>query len=57
MTSSRPPLRVRDVADQLDVHANTVMRWVKRGIGPPAFRTATGALRFPADEFDQWLAG
>ncbi len=47
-------LTAREVADTLDVSAETVLRWTRRGelVG---FRLPGGALRYREDALDAWL--
>ncbi len=47
-------LRVRDVAELLDVSSETVLRRIRAG-QLPAIRIATNALRVREDELDAWL--
>lgn len=47
-------LTARAVADLLDVHAETVLRWTRRG-DLPAIRLPGGAVRFREDEVQAWL--
>ena len=47
-------LRVRDVAELLDVSSETVLRRIRAG-QLPAIRIATNALRIREDELDDWL--
>ena len=47
-------LTARAVADLLDVSAETILRWTRRG-DLPAFRLPGGAIRFREDEVDAWL--
>ena len=48
-------LRAREVAKRLDLSAETVLRWTRRG-DLPGYRISTGALRYDEDELDAWLA-
>lgn len=48
-------LTTRELAEQLGVSAETVLRWVKRG-QLPGIRLPSGALRFPEATIEQWLA-
>jgi excisionase family DNA binding protein len=48
-------LTVREVADRLIVHPETVLRWVRRG-EIPAVRLPGGAIRIREDELEAWLA-
>ena len=48
-------LTAREVAEQLGLSAETVLRWVRQA-KLPAIRLPGGAIRFRADEIDQWLA-
>jgi excisionase family DNA binding protein len=48
-------LRAREVAEQLDVSAETVLRWTRRG-KLPGIRLSSGAVRYRAEEIDSWLA-
>jgi excisionase family DNA binding protein len=47
-------LTARAVADQLDVSAETVLRWTRRG-ELPAVRLPGGAIRYREDELEDWL--
>jgi excisionase family DNA binding protein len=47
-------LTAREVGDLLGVHPETVLRWVRRG-DLPATHLPGGAVRFRADELDEWL--
>lgn len=47
-------LKVREVAEFLDVSPGTVMRWTRRG-ELPGFRLPSGALRYREDELAAWL--
>ena len=47
-------LRIRDVAELLDVSTETVLRRIRRG-DLPAIRLASNALRVREDELDRWL--
>jgi len=46
-------LTAREVAGQLGVCPETVLRWVRRGV-LPAIRLPSGALRFEPDTFAAW---
>jgi excisionase family DNA binding protein len=45
----------RAVADLLDVSAETVLRWTRRG-ELPAIKLPGGAIRYREGELDGWLA-
>lgn len=47
-------LTTREVADQLGVSAETVLRWTRRG-ELPAIRLPGGAIRFREADLDDWL--
>jgi excisionase family DNA binding protein len=47
-------LTARAVADMLDVSPETVLRWTRRG-ELPGIRLPGGAIRFRADEVEDWL--
>jgi excisionase family DNA binding protein len=47
-------LTARAVADMLDVNAETVLRWTRRG-ELPAIRLPGGAIRYQEDTLDGWL--
>ncbi|MFL5816581.1 MAG: helix-turn-helix domain-containing protein [Conexibacter sp.] len=47
-------MTARDVAGELGVCPETVLRWTKRG-SLPGFRLPSGALRYRADEMRQWI--
>lgn len=49
-----PLLTAREVADQLGVSTETVLRWTRRG-DLPAFRLPGGALRYRKADLAQWL--
>jgi len=49
-----PLLTAREVADLLDVSAETVLRWTRRG-ELPAIKLPGGAIRFREDKIDAWL--
>lgn len=51
---SGPLLTARAVAELLDVSAETVLRWTRRG-ELPAVRLPSGAIRYRPDELDAWL--
>jgi excisionase family DNA binding protein len=47
-------LTTREVADQLGVSAETVLRWIaSRGL--PARRLTSRAIRYDEDELEAWL--
>ena len=48
-------LTAREVAEIISMSTETVLRWHRAGIGPPALRLPSGALRFRADALDAWL--
>jgi excisionase family DNA binding protein len=52
---SGPLLTARAVADLLDVSAETVLRWTRRG-ELPAIRLPGGAIRYRDGVIDGWLA-
>jgi excisionase family DNA binding protein len=47
-------LTARELADQLGVTAETVLRWTRRG-ELPAFKLPGGAIRYREDDLDAWL--
>jgi excisionase family DNA binding protein len=47
-------LTAHAVADMLDVHTETVLRWTRSG-KLPAIKLPGGAIRFRQDELDEWL--
>jgi len=51
-----PAFTVRQVAEQLKVHEQTIRRWARQGLGPPSVKVgAHGHYRFPRLEFEDWL--
>lgn len=49
-------LTAREVAERLGFkHAETVLRWRRRGEGPPAVKLHNGAVRWREDELEAWL--
>lgn len=48
-------LTAREVADQLALSVETVLRWTRAG-EIPAFRLPGGALRYREDAIEEWLA-
>jgi excisionase family DNA binding protein len=49
-----PLLTARAVAELLGVHAETVLRWTRRG-ELPAIRLPGGAIRYREGELEGWL--
>lgn len=49
-----PLMTAREVAGELGVSAETVLRWTKRG-ALPGFRLPSGALRYRAEELRGWI--
>lgn len=47
-------MTARQVADQLGVSTETVLRWTRRG-DLPAIRLPGGAIRYREDTLDAWL--
>lgn len=47
-------LTARQVADQLGLTAETVLRWTRRG-DLPGIRLPGGAWRYRESDFDRWL--
>ena len=47
-------LTARELAGELDVSSETVLRWTRRG-ELPAIRLPGGAIRFRRDALDAWL--
>jgi excisionase family DNA binding protein len=48
-------LTAREVADELGVSTQTILRWVRAG-ELPAFKLPGGAIRFREAELERWLA-
>ena len=48
-------LTARTVGELLDVHAETVLRWTRRG-ALPAIRLPSGQIRFREEDIAAWLA-
>jgi excisionase family DNA binding protein len=48
-------LTAREVAETLGVSAETVLRWHRRGSGPPALKLPGGAIRFRPEALERWL--
>ncbi len=48
-------LTAREVADRLGLSVATVLRWHRDG-RLPAFRLATGVLRFDEADLERWIA-
>jgi excisionase family DNA binding protein len=48
-------LTARAVADMLDVSAETILRWTRRG-ELPAIRLPGGALRYRSGVLEEWLS-
>lgn len=48
-------LTTREVAGQIGVSVETVLRWVKHN-AMPAIRLPSGQLRFRQKDLDNWLA-
>lgn len=51
-----PLMTAREVAGELGVSAETVLRWTKRGV-LPGFRLPSGALRYRVGELRLWIDG
>lgn len=49
-------LTVTEAAEVLDLHPRTIRRWINKGYGPAAVELPNGRYRFPAAEFNAWLA-
>jgi len=49
-----PLMTAREVAGELGVSAETVLRWTKRG-ALPGLRLPSGALRYRAEELRRWI--
>jgi excisionase family DNA binding protein len=47
-------LTARDLGEFLDVSPETVLRWTRRG-ELPAIKLPGGAIRYRADDLDDWL--
>jgi excisionase family DNA binding protein len=47
-------LTTREVAEQLGVTRETILRWTRRGV-LPAFRLPGGAIRYRQTELDAWI--
>ena len=47
-------LTARELADQLGVNAETVLRWSRRG-ELPTIKLPGGAIRYREHDIDQWL--
>jgi excisionase family DNA binding protein len=48
-------LTARAVAELLDVSAETVLRWTRRG-DLPAIKLPGGSIRYASDTLERWLA-
>ena len=49
-------LTAREVAQRLHYkHPETVLRWRRKGEGPPAIKLHNGAVRWYEDEVDAWI--
>jgi excisionase family DNA binding protein len=48
-------LTARQLAEFLDVSPETVLRWTRRG-ELPAIKLPGGAIRYRAEELEEWLA-
>lgn len=49
-----PFLTPARLAEILEVSLKTLERWRKAKSGPPFMRTATGRIRYPVVELEQW---
>ena len=48
-------LTVKEVAERLGVHRNTLRRWRLRGVGPRVLFVAPGAVLYGRSEVSEWL--
>lgn len=57
MPLAAPPLlTARQVAAKLGYKSpETVLRWGRRGDGPPTVKLHNGAVRYREDEFEAWV--
>ena len=51
-----PTLTIRQVARLLNMHSNTVMRWIVRGIISPYCITSKGNQRFRLEDIARFLS-
>ncbi|AVK96795.1 helix-turn-helix domain-containing protein [Lysinibacillus sphaericus] len=45
--------KVKEVADLLDKHEETIKRWIRSGKFPNAYRNSDKELMIPVSEFEQ----
>lgn len=57
MSEQLPRLLIAsEVAEILRVKEDTLYSWRLRGVGPPAIKLDSGAVRYPADQLQEWFA-
>jgi hypothetical protein len=50
-------LCIEEAAEFLRVKPATLYVWKRRGVGPPAIKLPSGAIRFRRDTLEKWLVG
>lgn len=48
-------LTVKDVAERLNVSADSVRRWARTGVGPQPVRLGQRAIRYRPEDVDAWV--
>ena len=51
-----PTMTIRQVARLLNMHSNTVIRWIMRGIIRPYYITTGGSQRFRLEDIARFLS-
>ncbi len=47
---------IDEVAKMVDVHRDTIIRWIRKGVGPAYHLTPTGHYRFSENDVQTWIA-
>ena len=53
----RKYFKPNEIASMLDLTTQTLMLWRKKGIGPRWVKLGQNIVRYPIDEYEEWMDG
>lgn len=55
MNTPKRYLTVKEVSEITNIKVTTLSSWRNRGAGPPFIKVEGALVRYPVDQFEEWL--